>query len=104
YAELKLWNIKADGKHAKSRFWVRRRDLDTSLIELEPVTGRTNQLRIHCASIGHPIVGDPERGGRQYERLCLHAYKLSFKHPLSGTTLEFEIPIPLCFNQANSIV
>lgn len=98
FAELKLWNVKVDGKHAASRFLVRQRKADTTLIELEPITGRTNQLRIHCASMGHPIVGDVERGGRDYERLCLHAYKLSFKHPSSGKPLEFEIAIPPYFN------
>ena len=90
FADLKLWSIKADGKHSESRFSVRARYSDSSLIELEPVTGRTNQLRIHCESMGHPIVGDDSRGGRTFDRLCLHAYSLAFRHPLDGTPLEFE--------------
>ena len=97
YADLKLWNIKQDGKHAMTNFWVRKRHANTTLVDLEPVTGRTNQLRIHCASMGHPIVGDIQRGGSQYERLCLHAWKLSLKHPCSGQVLSFEIPIPKDF-------
>lgn len=88
-AVLKLYMVKADGKQAESRFWVRQRYAETTLIELEPVTGRTNQLRIHCELIGHPIVGDVERGGREFERLCLHAYKLAFPHPTTRERVEF---------------
>jgi len=47
--------------------------------------------------MGHPIVGDIQRGGSQYERLCLHAWKLSLKHPCSSQVLSFEIPIPKDF-------
>ncbi len=90
FAELKLWNVKDDGKHSKSRFWVRERFDGQTLLEMEPVTGRTNQLRIHCAYFGHPIVGDVERGGRESARLCLHAHLLGFKHPAGGEWIEFE--------------
>lgn len=90
YAELKFWDINPDGKHAETRYWVKDRFADKTLLELEPVTGRTNQLRIHCKHIGHPIVGDTERGGREFSRLCLHAYKLAFWHPNGGEWLEFE--------------
>lgn len=99
FAELKLWSVKSDGKHSTSRYWVKKRFKDTTLIELEPVTGRTNQLRIHCEHIGHGIVGDTKRGGREFSRLCLHAYKLAFTHPstherLSLTTDQFTFPGP----------
>ena len=90
FAELKQWSVKEDGKHSESRFWVQERYADTTLIELEPVTGRTNQLRIHCELIGHPIVGDVQRGGSEFERLCLHAYKLAFRHPVTHDDLKFE--------------
>ncbi|HTK37672.1 MAG TPA: RluA family pseudouridine synthase [Pyrinomonadaceae bacterium] len=90
YPEQKRWDIKHDGKHAETRYLVRERSADTTLLELEPVTGRTNQLRIHCASIGHPIVGDVKRGARESERLCLHAYKLAFRHPSTGEWRSFE--------------
>ena len=90
YAEEKRWDLKHDGKHSTSRFRVLERNSDTTLVDLEPVTGRTNQLRIHCASIGHPIVGDVGRGGREHARLCLHAFKLSFDHPVNRTRLSFE--------------
>lgn len=91
YDELKHWSVKEDGKHSESRFWVRERKSDTTLIELEPVTGRTNQLRIHCELIGHPIVGDVRRGGREFGRLCLHAYRLSFPHPTTNEREIFEV-------------
>lgn len=96
-ADLKMWMIKDDGKHAESRFWVRERHADTTLIELEPVTGRTNQLRIHCQLIGHPIVGDTQRGGRESERLCLHAWKLAFPHPATRKAEKYEAKIPDAF-------
>ena len=94
FAELRYWSVKSDGKHSESRFKVLERFTDTTLLELEPVTGRTNQLRIHCELIGHPIVGDTARGGRQFARLCLHAYRLAFPHPATRERVEFEIVIP----------
>lgn len=90
FAELKNWDVKEDGKQSETRFQVRERFADTTLLELEPVTGRTNQLRIHCAFVGHPIVGDAVRGGREFSRLCLHAYRLAFWHPNGNAWLEFE--------------
>ena len=93
YADRKRWDLKEGGKSAQTRFLVIERRPDSTLLELEPVTGRTNQLRIHCASIGHPIVGDVPRGGRESARLCLHAWKLSFRHPISKSLHLFERPL-----------
>lgn len=95
YDELKHWSVKADGKYSESRFWVIERRADTTLIEMEPITGRTNQLRIHCEAMGHPIVGDVKRGGREFRRLCLHAWKLEFPHPNGTGRIEFESPVDL---------
>lgn len=89
--DRKIWDVMADGRPALTRFGVLGRSIDTSLLELEPVTGRTNQLRIHCASIGHPIIGDVERGGREFRRLCLQAYRLSFRHPSTNEHCMFEL-------------
>jgi len=97
FPEKKIWDVKADGKLSVTRYQVIERYADTTLIELEPVTGRTNQLRIHCASIGHPIVGDVQRGGREYGRLCLHSYRLTFRHPTTFETVEFRLPVPTDF-------
>jgi 23S rRNA pseudouridine1911/1915/1917 synthase len=94
FAEIRFWNVKADGKRAVTNFWVKKRFDDKTLLELEPVTGRTNQLRIHLAHVGHPIFGDVKYGGRQFSRLCLHAYRLNFWHPNGEARMDFEIPLP----------
>src|SRR3989338_4479688 len=72
--------------------WLRANGLadmhaDATRVELEPVTGRTHQLRVHLAAIGHPIAGDALYGGSPPGRLLLHACSLSFAHPLSGEPL-----------------
>ena len=90
FADIKLWGVKDDGKTAVTNYKVRARYENTTLLELEPVTGRTNQLRIHVAHIGHPIVGDVQRGGTEYKRLCLHAYRLAFPHPTKREIVRFE--------------
>ncbi len=97
FEDTKHWNVKADGKFSETRYRVVERYADATLLELQPITGRTNQLRIHCEHIGHPIVGDAKRGGREFSRLCLHAYKLAFYHPTNHRRLEFEIALPADF-------
>ena len=92
HADQKMWGLKEDGKASLTRFRVLRRGPEQTLLELEPVTGRTNQLRIHCASMGHPITGDISRNGRPFHRLCLHAARLGFRHPSSGEMLSFDAP------------
>ncbi len=99
YAETRFWNIKEDGKDSITNFWVRERFADKTLLELEPVTGRTNQLRIHLAHIGHPILGDIKYGGREFSRLCLHAFRLNFWHPNGKERLEFEKPFDGFFSE-----
>lgn len=98
YEEEKIWNIKADGKSSLTNFRTRKRLIDQTLLELEPVTGRTNQLRIHLAHVGHPIIGDVKYGARAFRRMCLHAYRLSFQHPSGGERLEFEANLENDFN------
>ncbi|MEP7212731.1 MAG: RluA family pseudouridine synthase [Acidobacteriota bacterium] len=93
FAEEKRWGVKEDGKESETRYRVLERRANSTLLELEPVTGRTNQLRIHCASIGHPITGDSDRGGSEFDRLCLHAAYLGFKHPVTGDLSQFFSPI-----------
>lgn len=90
FAERKIWDVKEDGKPAETRYEVLERRSGRTLLKLEPVTGRTNQLRIHCAAIGHPIVGDIQRGESEHERLCLHAAELGFRHPTTREPVEFE--------------
>lgn len=98
YAEIKMWAVKPDGKISDTRFRVLERYTDATMLELEPVTGRTNQLRIHCAALGHPIIGDVSRGGREFGRLCLHANRLAFRHPSTGERIDVEAPIDFGYN------
>lgn len=98
FEDTKHWNIKEDGKYAETKFKVVERFTDATLLELQPVTGRTNQLRIHCEFIRHPIIGDEKRGGREFSRLCLHAHKLTFNHPATGERMTFEAAMPKEFN------
>lgn len=95
YAERKHWAVNPDGKHAETIYRLVERSPDRSLLELEPVTGRTNQLRIHCADIGHPITGDKDRDASDFRRLCLHAWKLKIKHPDTSEEMIFEAEVPV---------
>ena len=69
---------------------------DAERVALEPVTGRSHQLRVHLAAIGCPIVGDPLYGrpGDPAPRLMLHATRLAFRHPVTGEVLELASPAP----------
>ena len=88
------WRVAEDGKLAETRLRVRARGARRTLVELEPVTGRTNQLRIHCAHAGHAIVGDAPYGGEPHARLCLHASRLAFRHPATNEPVEFVSDAP----------
>ena len=74
-----------------------------SLVELHLETGRTNQIRVHLASLGHPVVGDRKYGhgneSSPIDRLCLHAKVLEFIHPATEQKVRFESPIPKDFNR-----
>ncbi len=88
------------GKPAVTRYRVRERFAAHSLIECELETGRTHQIRVHLASIGHPLEGDPlygPRGARRLPRQALHAWKLAFDHPGSGRRVGFTAPPPADF-------
>ncbi len=96
----------ADGLDARTEFRVLwRYDDGTVLVQADPITGRTNQIRIHLAHLGWPVCGDPtygkrgEIGGRQTLRpgdppLCLHARRIQFRHPETMTAMTFEAPLP----------
>ncbi|HYE15753.1 MAG TPA: RluA family pseudouridine synthase, partial [Pyrinomonadaceae bacterium] len=88
------WRVLESGKQAETRLRVLERGRGRALVELEPVTGRTNQLRIHCAHAGHAIVGDRWYGGEPHARLCLHAARLAFHHPATNEWEEFSSPLP----------
>ena len=68
---------------------------NTTLVEVSLKSGRKNQIRVHFSEAGHPVVGDSKYGhGRRGDGLCLHAWKLTFKHPHTGETLSFETALP----------
>jgi 23S rRNA pseudouridine1911/1915/1917 synthase len=102
YDDIKHWDVKSDGKSAETRWTVLNRFDNKTLLELIPITGRTNQLRIHCNHIGHPILGDVWYGKESYKRLCLHAKSLSFHHPNGDNWLEFDTEIPNDFANQNA--
>jgi 23S rRNA pseudouridine1911/1915/1917 synthase len=89
------------GRPAHTTFRVLRRfeDENVTFLEARPHTGRTHQIRVHLAAIGHPIVGDPLYGPRDRQRkraprLMLHAWKLAFTHPGTGERVELTAPPP----------
>lgn len=88
------WGVLASGKPAETRLRVMERGAGRTLVELEPLTGRTNQLRIHCAHVGHPVVGDVLYAGEPHARLCLHAARLAFRHPATNEWVEFVSAAP----------
>jgi 23S rRNA pseudouridine1911/1915/1917 synthase len=93
----------AGGREARTTYRVLGRLPEMTLLELGLETGRTHQIRVHLAYIGHPVVGDRVYGGRREararsegwpERQMLHAWRLAFHHPRTGERLEFTAPPP----------
>jgi tRNA pseudouridine32 synthase/23S rRNA pseudouridine746 synthase len=86
------------GNPSLTRWRILGHETDATRVELEPVTGRSHQLRVHLAAVGHPILGDPLYGHETAKiragRLLLHAKTLGLAHPVSGEWLEFESPVP----------
>lgn len=78
---------------AETYFRVIESSAGRTLLEAEPVTGRTHQIRVHAAAQGFPVLGDTLYGGAPAPRVCLHAAQLGFKHPISGGELAFEAPV-----------
>ena len=87
------------GKFAQTYYETLMSTKNYSLVELTLQTGRKNQIRVHMADLGHPVVGDVKygNGDNSLGRLCLHAYKLCFHHPLKDKDMEFETPFPAVF-------
>jgi 23S rRNA pseudouridine1911/1915/1917 synthase len=97
----------ARGRVAVTRWAVRERFPGATLLEVTPETGRTHQIRVHLASVGHPIVGDSTYGGRRKSgsgpsaailaacpRQALHAARLAFAHPVTGAPVVLEAGLP----------
>ena len=90
-----------NGKHARTHYEVEQKLRDpfqASIVICRLETGRTHQIRVHLAAIGHPVLGDELYGGRSSfnieNRLALHAQMLSFLHPKKNTQMNFESPLP----------
>jgi 23S rRNA pseudouridine1911/1915/1917 synthase len=107
--ERKQMAVVAGGRQARTLYRVVERLTGTCLVECRPVTGRTHQIRVHMAHLGHAVVGDPVYSGRQWrnladprhQRACrdfprqaLHAWRLAFDHPRSGARIELEAAPP----------
>jgi len=79
----------AAGEAAETRFRVISSSTTETMIEAEPLTGRTHQIRVHAAENGFPILGDTLYGGSPWPRVCLHAAELSFRHPATNESVNF---------------
>lgn len=90
--------VSAKGRYARTEYRVLEHLPGVSYLEVKLLTGRTHQIRVHFAAIGHPVVGDKvygRRGGRlRAPRQFLHSHRLGFTHPASGQALEFASPLP----------
>lgn len=94
--------VTAKGKEAVTRFTVLERFGDYSLLELQLETGRTHQIRVHMAYIGHPVAGDPLYGPRKTlsgHGQFLHAETLGLTHPLTGEDMLFTVEPPAIFQK-----
>lgn len=105
------WRVIESGDPAQTRFVVKERFAQLTLLELEPLTGRTHQLRIHCAHFGHPIIGDQVYKGNgatpvvvvpgiKTKHQLLHAHSLAFRHPTTGAEMTFTAPLPQAMKEA----
>lgn len=108
-SERKRMAVVPGGRPARTLWTLREPLPGTSLVECRPVTGRTHQIRVHLAHIGHAVVGDPVYAGRQWRgveppaaaaacrtfpRQALHAWRLTIAHPESGEPITLEAPLP----------
>lgn len=103
-------SVTGNGRQAITHYKINKQYGDFTLVDVSLMTGRTHQIRVHMAHINHPVVGDPLYGGRmrlpaqgsdqlraqlqQFKRQALHAYSLSFEHPVSHETLFFTAELP----------
>jgi tRNA pseudouridine32 synthase/23S rRNA pseudouridine746 synthase/23S rRNA pseudouridine1911/1915/1917 synthase len=87
------------GKLSSTGYKVLKETRDFALLEVDPLTGRKHQIRVHLADHGHPIVGDKRYGHRNqtHKRMALHALSISIRHPVSGAPCTFETKVPEYF-------
>ena len=96
--KMSVYKNENDGRFASTEFKVLKQFRDSALVECKLNTGRTHQIRVHLASIGHPCLGDPEYGFKKnkynLDGQMLHSYKLEINHPSTGERMSFCAPIP----------
>ena len=97
--DRKRMAVVKDGRWARTEYRVVRALRGATLLEVDLITGRTHQIRVHMAHIGHPLLGDPVYGGKKpgAMRLMLHAWRIAFIHPVTGEPMGFEAPEPAEF-------
>lgn len=102
----RMVEVSQGGKQAVTRFIAKQRFVDCTLVEIELLTGRTHQVRVHAAYLGHPVAGDRKYGDREFnqrmarlglKRLFLHAGAVGFKHPHTGSRMVLKAPLPAEF-------
>jgi len=100
--------LREGGRPARTEYRVREYIGAYSYVEAHLLTGRTHQLRVHFAAIGHPVVGDKVYGRRREwvraPRQFLHAWRLAFEHPVTGAPLEAEAPLPQALEEVLAAV
>jgi 23S rRNA pseudouridine1911/1915/1917 synthase len=98
-ADRRLMTALRQGKYARTRYCAIEFFRRHTLVEAYPHTGRTHQVRVHLAWLGHPVVGDRRYGPRRQRLLTnrhfLHSHRLEFTHPITGEAVSFEAPLPL---------
>jgi len=94
--------VVAEGKEARTQYFVIKHVGDYTLVEVRPETGRTHQIRVHLSAIGYPVVGDPVYGVKSphLSRPFLHACRLGFQSPSTGEYVEFTSNLPPDLEQA----
>jgi 23S rRNA pseudouridine1911/1915/1917 synthase len=98
----KMAVVRSGGKDARTHYAVRERFAKCTLLECRLETGRTHQIRVHLASIKHPLAGDPTYGRAKsgdarldaFPRQALHAWRLALRHPVNGEEMHWESPLP----------
>ncbi len=98
----KMAIVKKGGRQSLTRFKVIKRLRGFTYLEVFPKTGRTHQIRVHLASIGHPMVGDEvygKKGKKLASRPLLHAHTILIQHPVAKTPVQVEAPIPEDFDE-----
>jgi len=98
----RIVRVNSDGKPSETRFQIVQKVANATLVMASPITGRTHQIRVHTAHAGHPIACDDKYGERAFDeqvklaglnRLFLHAYRLTFTHPVTDKELTLEAPL-----------